>query len=69
MLPSKAVKISKSKIYKALEYYDKNSRDSLFLDVNVKELRSYSEIEYLTILYALGYIEQDGDYIVKKVFF
>lgn len=69
MLPNKAIKISKSKIYKALAYYDKYSSDSMFLDVNVKELRSYSEIEYLTILYAIGYIKRDGDYILKKVFF
>lgn len=69
MLPSKAVNISKSKVYKALEYYKKHDTAGMYLDINIKKLNSYSDIEYLTILYALGYIEQNGDFIIKKIYF
>lgn len=64
MLPSKTVRVSKSKIYKALEYYQERNNGTIYLDV---DLSSYKEIEYLTILFALGYITRSGNDFVRTM--
>ncbi len=47
ILPNKVIKIEDSLIYKSLQYY-KNSEQF--------EVKSKKDIEYLTILYAFGYL-------------
>lgn len=49
LLPNKVLDVHNSLIYKALDYYSNISEDKLVVN-------SYEEIEYLSILYGLGYI-------------
>lgn len=62
MLPNKFTLVSNSKIYRAILFY----RSIPELLIHKSLIKSYEEIEYLTILYALGYIKDGGtNYFVK----
>lgn len=51
ILANKVVKVSDSLLYKSIKYYRENKKDF--------HPQSYEEIEYLTILYSIGYIKYD----------
>lgn len=62
MFPSKYKPIEKSKLYKAIVFY--HSLEGFLIPK--KSIVNYQQIEYLTILYAIRYIDYDkGDYFVK----
>lgn len=63
MFPSKGKRISKSKIYKAIVYLENERQGSLFFEKKIENIKNYNEIEYLTILFALGIIEKNEDMI------
>lgn len=62
MLPNKFTKVTKSKIYRAVQFY----RAIPGLLINKSDIICYEDIEYITILYALEYIKEGGEnYFVK----
>lgn len=51
LLPNKVLDVSNSMLYKALNYYYKYEDKEHFI------VNTYEDVEFLTILYGLGYIK------------
>jgi len=64
MFPNKYLPVYESKIYKAFEFYNNIKGFVIYRDA----IDSYKKIEYLTILYALGYIQDGGEEGYVKIF-
>ncbi len=64
ILPDKLVPLDKSILYKSIEYYRQNKI------IRIENIKTYKEIEYLVLLYALNYVdwsEQDDRIVIFKL--